>query len=94
MVQAWQRYKASVDDQDDTYDSTLGARWGEDKHRDVQSPVKEDSDMRDIEDNDHTKVGCLLALGWLITYSTAVGWLAGLLSQGVLLVHVHLGILL
>lgn len=73
MVQAWQRYKASVDDQDDTYDSTTGARWGEDKHRDVQAPAKEDADMRDIEDNDHAKVGCLLALGWLIPWWA--GWL-------------------
>lgn len=65
MMQAWQRYKSSQDEQDATYDDTLGARWGEDKHRDVQTPIQEDSDMRDIQDSDHTKVRWFgFGLGW------------------------------
>ncbi|CAN0303644.1 unnamed protein product [Ectocarpus sp. 12 AP-2014] len=38
---AWQRYNKSQDEQDDTYDdSTTGARWAGDKHRDSSPPFK------------------------------------------------------
>ena len=50
-----------MDEQDNTYDSAPGARWGKDKHGDLHNGITGDEDTKDVEDNDHPRVSCLVS---------------------------------